>query len=399
MNRPGDYNTVHDHPDCHMSGAYYVKLPEGDSGTFRMYNPMYSYNYNSDGYNPPYKQPRVEIKGKEGALIIFRAPLLHDVTRNNTKEDRISLTDFRKRVSLAVIDDTVEDNAQVMAAVHKVKQFYKQWADRIQESKIMERGVERNINFLKERLASVKVNGKILTYQQWKEYKGKGLQTTIRIRDKDYKVAQILKIIDEQEQYFKALKKNVARKNYLNIFVKRDRINADEAAFDAYAFKSIKKSHGDLSDDEIFQIIENLKGEQAWEQIRRTEVNLKKNYDDYNLDIVLNPVGLSGHLKARKLNLDYAQWMRDGWIEDDIMALMQVYNRSVGPDVHLAQVFGDQTMWGGHFGKNIGIGEVIAEYKFKFRKARGDKKKQKAITGSLQEKDMTVDCSMRQMKG
>ena len=295
------------------------------------------------------------------------------------KEDYISLTDFRKRVSLAVIDDTVEDNAQVMAAVHKVKQFYKQWADRIQESKIMERGVERNINFLKERLASVKVNGKILTHQQWKEYKGKGLQTTIRIRDKDYKVAQILKIIDEQEQYFKALKKNVARKNYLNIFVKRDRINADEAAFDAYAFKSIKKSHGDLSDDEIFQIIENLKGEQAWEQIRRTEVNLKKNYDDYNLDIVLNPVGLSGHLKARKLNLDYAQWMRDGWIEDDIMALMQVYNRSVGPDVHLAQVFGDQTMWGGHFGKNIGIGEVIAEYKFKFRKARGDKKKQKAI--------------------
>ena len=47
---------------------------------------------NSDGYNPPYKQPRVEIKGKEGALIIFRAPLLHDVTRNNTKEDRISLS-------------------------------------------------------------------------------------------------------------------------------------------------------------------------------------------------------------------------------------------------------------------------------------------------------------------
>ena len=92
LNRPGDYNTVHDHPDCHMSGAYYVKLPEGDSGTFRMYNPMYSFNYNADGYNPPYKQPRVEIKGKEGALIIFRAPLLHDVTRNNTKEDRISLS-------------------------------------------------------------------------------------------------------------------------------------------------------------------------------------------------------------------------------------------------------------------------------------------------------------------
>ena len=90
--QPGEYNTTHDHPDCHMSGVYYVKLPEGDCGTLRFYNPMYSYEYNSVEYNPPYKQPRVEINGKEGTLLIFRAPLLHDVTRNNTKETRISLS-------------------------------------------------------------------------------------------------------------------------------------------------------------------------------------------------------------------------------------------------------------------------------------------------------------------
>ena len=93
INQPGDYNTVHDHPDTHMSGVYYVKLPRGDCGKLRIYNPMYSYNYNAGmGVNPPYKQPRVDINGKEGALLIFRAPLLHDVTRNNTKEDRISLS-------------------------------------------------------------------------------------------------------------------------------------------------------------------------------------------------------------------------------------------------------------------------------------------------------------------
>ena len=70
--------------------------------------------------------------------------------------------------------------------------------------------------------------------------------------------------------------------------------------------------------------------------------------------------------------------MKDGWIEDDIMALMQVYNRSVGPDVHLANVFGDQTMWGGYMGKNIGIGEVLAEYKLKYARAT-TKAKKKAI--------------------
>ena len=290
----------------------------------------------------------------------------------NKKADRITLTDFRKRVSRAIMDDTIEDNAQIMAATQKVREFYKQWADRIQESKIMERGVEKNINFLKEKLTTLRKSDKsIMTWSELKDYSGPLLKKKITLRGKEYEVAQIRKIILEQEEYLKALKKNIARKNYLNIFIKKDRIQADEAGFDEYARASIKKSHGDkLTEKEIDEIIESFKGETAWEPMRRTEVDLKKNYDDYNLEVVLNPVGLSGHLKARKLNLDYKQWMKDGWIEDDIMALMQVYNRSVGPDVHLAQIFGDQTMWGGYKGKNIGIGEVIAEYKLKYTKAK-----------------------------
>lgn len=292
------------------------------------------------------------------------------------KTDRISLTDFRRRVSLAVMDDTISDNAQVMAAAQKVREFYKIWADRIQESKIMERGVERNINHLKEKLAGLRKPDKsIMLYNELLEYKGPLLKKNIEINDKSYTVAQILKIIKEQEQYLSALQKNVRRKNYLNVFVKKDRILAEEAAFDEYAKASIKKSHPDLKDDEVLEIVENFKGETAWEPMRRTEVDLTKNYNEYNLNVVLNPVGLSGHLKARKLNLDYKQWMIDGWIEDDIMALMQVYNRSVGPDVHLANVFGDQTMWGGYMGKNIGIGEVLAEYKLKYTRAKTKKKK------------------------
>jgi len=81
LSRPGDYNTVHDHPECQLSGVYYVKLPKGDCGMLRFYDPL-----------SPYNLPRVEVMSKEGALLIFRAPILHDVTRNNTKEDRISLS-------------------------------------------------------------------------------------------------------------------------------------------------------------------------------------------------------------------------------------------------------------------------------------------------------------------
>ena len=41
----------------------------------------------------------------------------------NKKADRITLTDFRKRVSRAIMDDTIEDNAQIMAATQKVREF------------------------------------------------------------------------------------------------------------------------------------------------------------------------------------------------------------------------------------------------------------------------------------
>ena len=91
LNRPHDYNVTHSHPGFHLSGVYYVKLPEGDCGNIRLYNPMFSYEYCSRTAGPPYQQHRVELKGKEGALLIFRSPLLHDVGRNNTDGDRISL--------------------------------------------------------------------------------------------------------------------------------------------------------------------------------------------------------------------------------------------------------------------------------------------------------------------
>jgi uncharacterized protein (TIGR02466 family) len=91
LNRPYDYNAAHDHPNCHLSGVYYVRLPAGDCGHFRLYNPMLYYEYNCANPAPPYQQPRVELRGKEGGMLIFRSPLLHDVTRNNSGEDRISL--------------------------------------------------------------------------------------------------------------------------------------------------------------------------------------------------------------------------------------------------------------------------------------------------------------------
>jgi hypothetical protein len=352
--------------------------------------------------------------------------------KGNKWKDRITQHEFTKRVSRALIDDTYSDNAQVMAAAHKAREFYNHWAKRIQSSKIMEKRVEGEIEFLKSTAATMEYKTKvktnhyrdILTKEEWQiwergnyEYlkpyaqniykkaeikinnefnklmKQKSKESaSIRVKYdkegipiyKEYNIYQIQKKITELEDYLKAIKKNVRRKNYLNIFVKRDRILADEAGFDAFAKKSILKKYPDMTENEIFQILESFKGEQLFERASRKEVNLAaKLEDDYNMNIIMEPVGLSGHLKARKLDLDYNEWMKAGWIEDDVLALMQVYNRSVAPDIHLANIFGDQTIWGGHMsrssGLNMGIKDVIYEYKIRYAKAKGNPKKQKAL--------------------
>ena len=92
LNRPGVHNEMHAHPDSHLSGVYYVKVPEGDCGNLRFYNPMNHYGYpNSNSNDPPSQQVKV-IDGEEGALLIFRSPIMHDITKNNTQEDRISIS-------------------------------------------------------------------------------------------------------------------------------------------------------------------------------------------------------------------------------------------------------------------------------------------------------------------
>ena len=348
----------------------------------------------------------------DGMTEITRQHTKWQKLNKNTPENRISSSEFRKRVSLALIDDTVTDNAQVMAAAGKVREFYDTWAKRIQSSGIMEHRVLGEIDFLKSSLKKVDRPAphytKILSdeeikiwetgnYQYLKPYaqqiykraeaklnklKTKEAKQTVSIRVKydaegkpiykEYNIFQIQKKITELEKYLAAVKKNIRRKNYLNIFVKRDRIMSDEAGFDAFVRKQIQKKYGnDINEEEIFSIIESYKGEQLFERATRHEVKLNKKFEDnYNMEVIMNPVGLSSHLKARKMKFDYEDWMRAGWIEDDIEALMQVYHRGVAPDVRLAEMFGDQTMWGGKQGYNIGIGDVLHEYKMKFKDAR-----------------------------
>ena len=90
INKKGNFNIEHIHANCHLSAAYYVKVPE-NSGNFNIYNPN---NISRNRF--PLKSKITELnmltasfKVNEGDLLIFPAYLPHAVGKNESDQDRI----------------------------------------------------------------------------------------------------------------------------------------------------------------------------------------------------------------------------------------------------------------------------------------------------------------------
>ena len=95
INKPGDYNKLHDHPVSELSGVLWIKTPK-ESGDIRFVHPEIfnkfqeldsyteDFKYNSNSYMTYYFHP------KEGKLLIFPSSLEHEVEKNKSSEDRIS---------------------------------------------------------------------------------------------------------------------------------------------------------------------------------------------------------------------------------------------------------------------------------------------------------------------
>jgi len=93
INPKGSYNTAHDHPGCDLSGVYYVKVPKGECGNIAFNDPRSALTYGNSFVVERYvggdSIPRFPI---EGNMYIFPSSLKHDVSTNQTNEDRISLS-------------------------------------------------------------------------------------------------------------------------------------------------------------------------------------------------------------------------------------------------------------------------------------------------------------------
>lgn len=90
INKKGNFNIEHTHPNNYLSAAYYVKAPD-NCGNFKATNPNILNRHiraKSEQANE-LNSNSASIKIKEGDLLIFPAYLPHSVEENKSDEDRV----------------------------------------------------------------------------------------------------------------------------------------------------------------------------------------------------------------------------------------------------------------------------------------------------------------------
>ncbi len=92
VSQTGAYNVIHNHPNCHLSGSYYVRTPVGcgdiffrdpRSGAGICVPPVHE---GSD-----FTQKDMAMQAQEGTMYIFPAWLDHGTEPNGSNEDRICI--------------------------------------------------------------------------------------------------------------------------------------------------------------------------------------------------------------------------------------------------------------------------------------------------------------------
>jgi len=95
INKKGDLNISHNHPESMLSGVFWVKTPN-ECGKIN-FESLESFNY-SFFHRKAHPELRkinfdscVEFDPKEGSILLFPANLRHMVNQNQSDEDRISI--------------------------------------------------------------------------------------------------------------------------------------------------------------------------------------------------------------------------------------------------------------------------------------------------------------------
>ena len=93
INKKNSFNIMHNHQNCYLSAAYYVKKPErsGDISFFDPVEPK-TYRYPEKEKGTFHSNQVVTLRPEEGDLLIFPSYLYHSVEPNLSDEDRIVIS-------------------------------------------------------------------------------------------------------------------------------------------------------------------------------------------------------------------------------------------------------------------------------------------------------------------
>jgi len=91
VNKKGDWNTIHQHGEYHLSGTYYVKVPK-DCGRLTFRDPRPGAIGNKFMVNRFDNGELKNVNLMEGLLAIWPAYLDHFVEPSNSDEERISIS-------------------------------------------------------------------------------------------------------------------------------------------------------------------------------------------------------------------------------------------------------------------------------------------------------------------
>lgn len=108
VNCPGSYNDVHDHPGAHLTGVFYVQVPEQiqKCGLLQLENPHFFDEYmymagtengtstrrTHQRFSSGFYNSTFMVEPIEGRFYMFPSHIRHRVLTNNTEEDRISFS-------------------------------------------------------------------------------------------------------------------------------------------------------------------------------------------------------------------------------------------------------------------------------------------------------------------
>ena len=110
VNGPGAFNVPHAHGRNHISGCYYVSIPEGDegrSGILEFLTPMGALTA-TGAFGERMLKNKARINPRPGQLVLFPAYLNHWVYPNLENEERVSIA-FNVRVMEGELDQAQKE--------------------------------------------------------------------------------------------------------------------------------------------------------------------------------------------------------------------------------------------------------------------------------------------------